>query len=199
MSDTLRIVLTGGPGAGKTAVLEMLKRLVCPHVAMLPEAAGILFGGGFWRLKSNTSRKAAQRAIYHVQTQSERLAEEESLFHSMVCDRGTLDGMAYWPDSLEDYLTDLKIDREQELKKYALVLHLKVPGKEDYNHANPLRTETHDQAIAIDERISQAWAGHPHRVVINHSKSFRDKANQAIGLILNELPECCDLAKSIRV
>ncbi len=36
-----RIVLTGGPGAGKTAVLEMVRHVVCAHVVLVPEAAAI--------------------------------------------------------------------------------------------------------------------------------------------------------------
>ncbi len=31
------MVLTGGPGAGKTAILELVRRTLCPHVALLPE------------------------------------------------------------------------------------------------------------------------------------------------------------------
>ncbi len=185
------IVLTGGPGAGKTAVLEMLRRIVCPHVAMLPESAGILFGGGFWRLSSNTARKAAQRSIFHVQEQLEVMASEESLFKSAVCDRGTLDGIAYWPGDVENFLTDLKVDREKELNKYDMVIHLKVPAKEAYTLANPLRTETHDQALAVDLKIEKAWSGHPKRVFVNHTNRFRHKADEAIGLILKELPVCC--------
>ena len=44
-----RIVLTGGPGAGKTAVLEMIRQSFFSHVTVLPEAASIKFGGGFPR------------------------------------------------------------------------------------------------------------------------------------------------------
>ncbi len=44
-----RVVLTGGPGAGKTAALEVIRRLYAPHVQVLPEAASIVFGGGFPR------------------------------------------------------------------------------------------------------------------------------------------------------
>ena len=36
-----RVVLTGGPGAGKTAVLELIRLFFCVHVTTLPEAAGI--------------------------------------------------------------------------------------------------------------------------------------------------------------
>ncbi len=51
------VVLTGGPGAGKTAILEILRRSLCPCVAVLPEAASILFGGGFWRRLSGQDRR----------------------------------------------------------------------------------------------------------------------------------------------
>jgi predicted ATPase len=40
------VVLTGGPGAGKTALLEVVRRHFCEHVVVLPEAASIVFGGG---------------------------------------------------------------------------------------------------------------------------------------------------------
>lgn len=47
--DARLVVVTGGPGAGKTAVLELAARSFCEHVAILPEAATIVFGGGFPR------------------------------------------------------------------------------------------------------------------------------------------------------
>ncbi|MGE5048473.1 MAG: hypothetical protein ACM3PC_07910, partial [Deltaproteobacteria bacterium] len=37
-----RIVLTGGPGAGKTAVLELARSMLCRHLRVLPESASIL-------------------------------------------------------------------------------------------------------------------------------------------------------------
>jgi nucleoside-triphosphatase THEP1 len=52
-----RVVLTGGPGGGKTAVLELVQRTLCEHVKVLPEAAGMVFRGGFWerRLRPSTT------------------------------------------------------------------------------------------------------------------------------------------------
>ena len=61
------VVLTGGPGAGKTAVLELIKNSFCEHIEILPEAASILFSGGFLRREAELARKIAQRAIFHVQ------------------------------------------------------------------------------------------------------------------------------------
>lgn len=39
-----RIVVTGGPGAGKTATLELIRRSsFCNHLQILPESAGIVW------------------------------------------------------------------------------------------------------------------------------------------------------------
>lgn len=188
-----KIVLTGGPGAGKTAVLETLRRVVCPHVAVLPEAAGILFSGGFWRLPSVEGRKASQRAIFHVQRQLETMAENEAKFTSVLCDRGSLDGLAYWPTSSEDFFLDLGVNLKKELERYTTVIHLRTPPVTGYNHQNPVRTESPEMAREIDEKIVLAWSGHPNRIFVENSANFLDKAQSALALILQELPECCEI------
>src|SRR5262245_41814414 len=96
---TKLVVLTGGPGAGKTAILELIKHHGCEHVVVLPEAATIVFRGGFPRGVSEPARRAAQRAIFHVQRELEQLALEEGRGAVALCDRGTIDGLAYWPGS----------------------------------------------------------------------------------------------------
>ena len=63
-----RAVLTGGPGAGKTALLELIHQSFCSHVKVLPEAASVVFGGGFPTEDDPTSRRAAQRAIFRCST-----------------------------------------------------------------------------------------------------------------------------------
>jgi len=72
-----RVVLTGGPGAGKTAVLELVRATACRHVRVLPEAASVIFGGGFPRRDGFDERRAAPRAIFHVQRELEALGEAE--------------------------------------------------------------------------------------------------------------------------
>ena len=67
--DGRRVVLTGGPGAGKSAVLELARLFFCEHVRRLPESAGIVFGGHFPRNGRPDIRRAGQRAIYHVQVE----------------------------------------------------------------------------------------------------------------------------------
>lgn len=186
------VVITGGPGGGKTAVLEMARRSFCKHTAILPEAASILFKGGFWRHETTPGKEAAQRAIYHIQREQERLVAEETQSGVVLCDRGTLDSLAYWPGPEKSYFADLGTSMEAELARYAVVIHLKTPPMEQgYNHENPLRIETATQAAEIDEKILAIWARHPNHHIVESTTHFLEKAKQVIDLIYCELPECC--------
>jgi predicted ATPase len=186
------VVLTGGPGGGKTAVLELARRQFCKHVTVLPEAAGIVYGGGFPRFTSNEGRKAAQRAILHVERELEALVIGERQSAVALCDRGTLDGLAYWPADAPSLLEELRTSREREMERYAAVIHLRTPPIEDgYNHDNPLRIESAQQAAEIDERIALAWDGHPRRFFVDSAHEFLSKAQRALELIRQEVPGCC--------
>jgi len=186
-----RIVLTGGPGAGKTAVLELVRQHFCRHVDVLPESATILFGGGFRRGTSLGARQAAQRAIFHVQCELEAAADAEGGAAIVLCDRGTLDGSAYWPGP-EGFFAAMNADRDEQLARYDAVLHLQTPpAAHGYGHSNPVRIESALEAAEIDDRIAQVWAGHPRRFVIESSASFLEKAAQALDVLRSEMPPCC--------
>lgn len=122
------VVLTGGPGAGKTAVLEIVKRNFCEHVQVLPEAASIVFGGGFPRESSLAWRRAAQRAICRVQRELERGALEARSAAVVLCDRGTVDSLAYWPLDDSSFWPEVGSTLETELARYAAVIHLRTPA-----------------------------------------------------------------------
>jgi predicted ATPase len=188
-----RVVITGGPGAGKTAVLEMVRRTFCDHVTVLPEAAGIIYGGGFPRSKDATARRAAQRCIYRVQVELEQLASGPSAALDL-CDRGTIDGLAYWPGSPAEFWRDMGSSLERELARYAGVIHLRTPAHEAYNHRNPLRVETAAEAAAIDDRILSVWGAHPRRQVIDSSAHFLDKVAHTLDAIRTWVPPCCATA-----
>jgi predicted ATPase len=189
---TRLVVLTGGPGAGKTAVLELVRRMLCPHVALLPESASIIFGGGFPRRDTLPARRAAQRAIVRVQQELERWVTQEEPVAVGLCDRGVLDGLAYWPGPPEDFFAELGTTRERELARYAAVIHLRTPPAEaGYNHHNPLRIESPEEAALIDGRIEQVWRDHPRRFIIPNTRDFMEKAQHALMHIHAELPECC--------
>ena len=191
-SHQVRLVaVTGGPGAGKTAVLELAARSFCRHVAVLPEAASIVFGGGFPRHDTDPGRRAAQRAIYRVQREVERLVAEEQLVAVALCDRGTVDGLAYWPDPPDTFWQDVGSGLPVELARYQAVIHLRTPTVDQGYSGDRIRIESARQAEELDQRIMTYWADHPRRTVVTASPDFAAKALKALELIRSQLPACC--------
>lgn len=188
--QTRRVVLTGGPGAGKTAILELIRLFFCEHVRTLPEAAGILFSGRFPRSDRPDLRRAAQRAIFHVQRELESTVASENLA-VVLCDRGTVDCSAYWTGE-GDLFTAVSTTRDAELRRYDAVIHLRTPTSPDaYNRDNPLRIESLEEAAIIDARIAEQWSGHPRRFFIEPTEDFLGKASHALARLRSEVPECC--------
>lgn len=186
-----RVVLTGGPGAGKTAVLEMMRRSsFCEHVHILPESASIVFGGGFPRRSDMAAKRAAQRAIFYVQRELEEAAAGNNAA-IILCDRGTVDGAAYWPGP-DDYFAAVDTTIAEQLSRYDAVIHLRTPRIDaGYNHQNPLRTETAIEAAEVDRRILDVWATHSRRFIIDATPDFLAKAAHVLQVLRGELPECC--------
>lgn len=185
-----RIVLTGGPGAGKTAVLELIRLFFCEHVKTLPEAAGIVFSGGFPRSDRPALRQAAQRAIYHVQRELESVADADNAA-VVLCDRGTVDCAAYWIGD-GDLFSAVRTTRAAELARYDAVIHLRSPtSPQAYNQNNPLRIESVEEAAEIDARIATQWSDHPRRFVLEPTEDFLHKAARAMSLLREEVPACC--------
>ncbi len=186
-----RVVLTGGPGAGKTAVLELVRQHFCEHVRILPEAASLIFRGGFPRGNSPGERRAAQRAIFSVQRELEAAAEASDNSALVLCDRGTIDGAAYWPGPGEFWSAN-GTTRQVELTRYAAVVHLRPPHRDEgYNHANPLRLETAAESGIIDRALEAAWEGHPSVTFVESRPHFLDKAFIALEALRGHVPECC--------
>lgn len=185
------VVLTGGPGAGKTAILEMAKKTICEHVVVLPEAASIIYNGGFLRLPSVSARTCAQVAIYHVQKELEKLVIAENKWLIGLCDRGTLDGLAYWPLSKEAFWEMTQSSMQEEYSRYLAIIHLRTPSdKFGYNQQNPMRIENATEAREIDDRIAEIWKNHPDYNVIDSSEDFVTKAQKALGLIAKYKDSC---------
>jgi predicted ATPase len=196
-----RIVVTGGPGAGKTAVLELARRDLCRHVEVLPESASIVFRGGFPRRKGESERRCAQRAIYRVQAELERMMllnhrpnegdegnDNDNVVEVGLCDRGTLDTLAYWPGAWSDFFHELGTTMEQELARYAMVIHLAVPEDPSSYRQSEIRCETHREAQAIDARLFEVWASHPNRVRIDGTEDFLVKAKHALAALRSGIP-----------
>ena len=177
LSDTPphRIVLTGGPGGGKTTAADLMRREVGERIVIVPEAATMLFSGGFPRHREVHAQRSAQKAIYHVQRNLEDIHSALYPERMLLCDRGTLDSAVYWPEEGDgDFFSSLETSVEDEICRYDAVIFFETAavGNLSIEGGNPVRTESIAEAIAIDRRLQSIWSRHPHFIFIPHEKSF---------------------------
>ncbi|MBL7545874.1 MAG: ATP-binding protein [Bdellovibrionaceae bacterium] len=179
----IRVAITGGPSGGKTTLIETLKKEFGSEITVVPEAASILYSGGFPRKKSILGRISTQRAIYFTQRELETIAIGESSNSLLVFDRGSLDSIAYWPNDEDDFFKNIQSNKHDELSRYDWVMHLDTAASENYDLSNPIRTETHTEALLLNEKIKMAWNGHPRRITISSNGDFLVKIMKAIQVI----------------
>jgi predicted ATPase len=184
------IVLTGGPGAGKSAIMEASRQIFGKKIIQLPEAASIVYTGGFPRKNTKYGIMAAQRAISCVQRELEEMIFSDSPNTIALCDRGIMDGGAYWPGGLDEFCQAVGFTKQQIFDRYHTVIHLHTPSAEQgYNNDNPIRIETAAEAQALDEKIRLVWRGHPNLHEVQATEKFTDKIEHVTALIAAVLPK----------
>ena len=191
----LRIVVTGGPGGVKTTAVDLFRREIGERLVVVPEVATLLFAGGFPRGGGDDARRSAQHAIYHVQRNLENVQSARYPDRVLLCDRGTVDGAAYWPPDHIEYFQSLGSSLEAELARYHAVIFFEsaAVGGLGIEGGNPTRIENLAEAAALDARLKALWSQHPRFHHVPHQGSFLAK----IGLGLTELQEVLDRADHI--
>jgi hypothetical protein len=181
----LRIVLTGGPGGGKTTAADLFRREIGERVVVVPESATILFGGGFPRVAEPAARAATQRAIYAVQRNLEDVQAARYPGRLQLCDRGTVDGAAYWPSGPDDFFRAMGTTHAAELARYDAVIFFETAalGDVDVEGCNRYRTESNAEAVELDRRLRGLWAPHPDFHVVRHERSFLRRIATGLAIL----------------
>jgi predicted ATPase len=192
-AECFRIVLTGGPGGGKTTAADLFRREIGESVVIVPEAATILFQGGFPRSRHADAGCFAQTAVFHVQRNLEDV--QASLFpgRTLLCDRGTVDGAAYWPKGNGDFFEAAGTTLEAELKRYDAVIFFETAavGGSSIEGGNPIRSESLAEAIELDARLRKLWRQHPRFILVPHNKSFFKKISYGLAVLEGLVAELC--------
>lgn len=215
--DLYKIVVTGGPCGGKSSARAYIQSYFEERgytVLFVPETATELITGGVapWTCGKNVDHQKCQMRLQTVK--EEVFAYAASTMPAdrilMVCDRGTMDNRAYMnEEEFEETLAYLGEDAVSLRDRYDAVFHLVTAAngaEEFYTTANnAARTETVEEAIALDNRLIAAWTGHPHFRIIGNSTDFEGKMwnlIQSIESFLSHfeierkfLIECPDLEK----
>jgi hypothetical protein len=184
-----RVVFTGGPAAGKTAILDVLQRHLSDKIAVLPESATTLFTGGFPRPSDAAGKRLVQQAIFTVQRSLEGIFAIEHPDRPHICDRGGLDGAAYWPGGLERFLGAMGTTLDSEYRRYDAVIFLETSAQDpkSYPPENPHRVETPSQARSLDRSLRQIWQGHPKFFFVGHEVRFYEKVAACLLTLSNVL------------
>lgn len=190
-----KIVLTGGPCAGKTTALSKIEQELSERgyrVFIVGESATELIKGGIRPFGDHPFDMVNfQRLILKYQKEKEKTYEDaiamlpECEQCIILLDRGLMDNKAYITE--EEFST---ICREQEWKEldlldsYDMVLHLvtAADGCPQYYtlENNQARSESVSEAIALDQKTQNAWLGHNRLVIIDNSTDFNEKLNRVL-------------------
>ncbi|MBU47569.1 MAG: hypothetical protein CL920_02595 [Deltaproteobacteria bacterium] len=182
---SLRIVLTGGPGGGKTTAADLFRREIGESVVVVPEAATLLFSGGFPRASNDNARRSAQLAIYHVQRNLEDVQSACYPERILLCDRGTVDSVAYWPEADGDFFEYVGSSLDEELARYDAVIFFETAaaGNISIEGGNPTRIEDLSEARRLDSKLRRFWSKHPNFSLVPHNPSFFKKITYGLATI----------------
>ena len=169
-------------------------------VILVPEAATLLFSGGFPRVvdspgksggasSADRQRKITQRTLYALQRGLEDVTAAAHPHRLLLCDRGTPDGAAYWPsDDPGDFFDAMGTTQQDELLRYDGVIFFdsaacadaKINAATAFEGGNPVRTETMSEAVYINQRLKSIWSKHPRYREVTAGSSFLDKIHRGI-------------------
>ena len=206
-----KIVLTGGPCAGKTTALVRIIEHFSSHgfkVFTIPEVPTLFTQAGMNYLTKNQGFfYQGEKATLEIQLALEdkflRMAQECQTPSVIVCDRGAMDISAYMtPEMWNDITRAVGTSTPELRERYDAVLHLvsAADGAEQYytTSNNAQRYEQMDEeglriARQLDKRVMHAWTGHPHLRVINNHNDFEAKMQR----VLKEISHVLGLSQPI--
>lgn len=191
-----KIVITGGPCAGKSTAMSRIQSELGQlgyRVIFIAESATEIITSGVSPTDPNF-----QKHLLDYQLQKERIYDEYANDIGgkviIVLDRGALDNKGYMSkEEWERVLRELNTTEIELRDHYDAVFHLVTAAKgaeEFYTTANnAARRETPEEAAKADDILLESWTGHPHFRVIDNSTYFDEKIKRLMKEITAFLGE----------
>lgn len=206
----LKLVLTGGPCAGKTEILSRLTQILEARgykIITVFEAATALILNGI-HPSNEISLDEFQNFVFDIQKNNEDLFTKAADYYNddkviVFYDRGLLDGCAYVDKetTFKSILEKRNMTFADVYSRYDAILHLVTaadgaekfyqwndPSKEGVGN-NAARSESPAEARQKDKATLNAWIGHPHLRVFDNSTDFEGKINRVIAEVCALLGE----------
>lgn len=195
-----KIVLTGGPGSGKTTVIESIKKNFGAKykVIVVDETASYLINMGIRPFGENSIPLVDfQELVLRTQLSKEFVVDKAINFLPdeniiIIYDRGILDNCAYISkDEFKEILERLetKYTVNEFLDRYDLIINL-VSRKDFYTtENNPARSEDLDEALSLGKKTLDAWLGHKNLKIVSPKDDINDKIKEVLNYINEVLEE----------
>ncbi len=196
-----RIVLTGGPGSGKTTVLNSIVNMYTSlgvKVVVVSETATEIINSGIKPFGDDKIEMLDfQKLVLSLQLSKEEIYDEAICMYQkvhpnedilIIYDRGSIDNKAYITDEEFDAVMQSVCDADYStiLNKYDLIIDL-VGSKKFYTlENNKARSESADVALTLGEKTLKSWVGHPKVKIVGPKENMNDKVSEVVSYI-NEL------------
>lgn len=201
-----RVVLTGGPCAGKTTSINRMKnffinigwKVLCvPETATFLLSAGMLFGD-----LDDKNKTDFQENLLKTLLQVEDTVNETAKYYNdelqknclVIYDRGAMDPVSYLGEGEWEKLKSRNPswnDVELRDDRYDQIIHLitAANGAEKFYTLdnNATRTETLEIAREVDARTARAWVGHPCIDFIDNTTGFEKKIARALLAVCDRI------------
>ncbi len=211
--DIPLIAVTGGPCGGKTSFLSQAHQLLQEYglyAVTLSETATELINAGLSPTMLGLEEFQRQVLLYSLNREEQyKRAICSSPYAQkavILCDRGVLDCAAYvHKDIFKRILSELGYSIDELCNRYQMVVHLSsaADGAEEFYTLanNTARSETPEQARALDARTQRAWLNHPHHVIIDNSTTFEMKMRRALRSLARTLhmPEPLEIERKFHI
>lgn len=191
-----KIVITGGPCAGKTTVVNALKSEIQLPAVFVSEAATLVLEGKFPPRPDESKvgvelikqwNRYFQNAVLYTQLAHEDAAElegKEKNLDLMVLDRSLYDGMAYYPEGVDGYSEAFKVWRSDIKNEFDLVIFMEslavcrpeMFGRDGNEHRYESSAK---EAIEVNNRLLEVYEIHPNLKILPAELALREKKRAA--------------------
>lgn len=193
-----KIVLTGGPCAGKTTTISRIEehlRDLGYHVLVLNECAtemikaGIRPFGNYAASVYDFENEVLNLQLYKEKRYNDFLKMYDDHTKIVVLyDRGSVDVKAYLgEENYQKMLKENHLKHSDLINEYDLVIHMITVAanmENRYSNSNnTARFEDSKEAIDLDKRTNDAWSDHPNLKVVPVCDLLEQKIELAIKYV----------------
>ena len=193
-----KIVLTGGPCAGKTTTITKIEEHLIEkgyHVLVVNECATEMIKAGIRPFGDNKATVYDfENEILNLQLYKEKryldfldkYSDDTKII--ILYDRGSVDIKAYLgEENYNKMLEENNLNNEDLLNEYDLVIHMITVAAETENKysnaTNKARFEEAKEAIDLDKRTNEAWSKHKNLKVAPVCNLLEEKINIVIDYV----------------